>query len=470
MAQSGAKGIRLSRRIFLGVAGVTAAVLLVVAVVVAQVSFNTYESSASQELLVEASQAADLLDSLSADQRVKVASVQFSDLHVTLISQDGTVIFDSLSDSATMENHADRPEIVAARQSGEAVSARRSETLKTDVLYAAVKLSDGSFVRLGQTRYSLVSVAQNMALPLLALLALTMACLMAISRYLANRLLAPIDNIDIEHPLDSEVYVEMRPLLQRIDDQQKLLKAQNAELETAANMRRDFSSNVSHEMKTPLQVISGYAELMKNGLVPEADQVRFSGLIYDEAQNMRELINDVLTLSRLDESDPSEQDMPVDLVAVAADVRKRLRVIAEERQCMVEIGPMDACWVLGDQVQLEQVIYNLTNNALRYSPVGSTVQISFYQNYGGTLVRVIDHGTGVPEEEREKVFERFYRVDKSRNKETGGTGLGLAIAKHVVSSHNGSITIRETIGGGATFVVKFPSERTLLDGPAPTTV
>ena len=226
-------------------------------------------------------------------------------------------------------------------------------------------------------------------------------------------------------------------------------------------MRRDFSSNVSHEMKTPLQVISGYAELMKGGVVPYEDCQKFGGLIYDEAQAMRGLIDDVLTLSKLDESAFGNEGVPIDLGGVAKSMAARLQSFAEEREVDVIVkGP--GAYISGNESLADEMTYNLIENGIRYNHKGGKVTVEVDERAGtdGKMMarmRVSDTGMGIPSDMCDKVFERFFRVDKSRSKETGGTGLGLAIVKHAVMYHGGTIKVDSAEGKGTTFTLLIPA-------------
>ena len=257
-----------------------------------------------------------------------------------------------------------------------------------------------------------------------------MLVMLAFSRVLSNRIVDPIASLDVEAPLSNRVYPELRPLLVRMDEQRVLLRSQNEELESAANMRREFSANVSHEMKTPLQVISGYAELMENGLVSVPDQERFGGIIHREAQNMRALIDDVLTLSKLDEPTLDRQMMPVNLYALAEAVKTRLIAISSPKGVVVRVSTDSAslCEVPGARMLLEQMVYNLLDNAIRYAPADSQIDVVISSGGESVGLSVIDRGPGIPPELSEAVFQRFYRIDKIRSNETGGTGLGLALS------------------------------------------
>ena len=355
----------------------------------------------------------------------------------------------------------------------------------------------------------------DLAVCVLATLMVGTVLAFAVSRLLTTSIMRPLEKLDPSDPLKTPVYREMEPLLHRIDSQQRTLRAQNEELARAESMRRDFSANVSHEMKTPLQVISGYAELMQNGLVPPEDVPRFAGLIHQESQAMRALIDDVLILSRLDELPPdAAAATPIEVLAVAQRAAARLQKLADERDVAVEVRGEPAT-MMGNEPLLEQMIYNLVENAIRYNepgghvwvevtreaaasaPVGATSWSPWAASSSGltqsadvvasegdqevaptevassasivsdaipdapiaagsVVVRVSDDGPGIPAVAREKIFERFYRLEKSRSKETGGTGLGLAIVKHGAQRHGGTVEVGGKEGEGATFTLRFP--------------
>lgn len=457
----------LSGKIFTSVLAFTLAVIVALSVTMTTIYYLSYEHDAETELAASAQDAARYLNATPSSENAPALKEQISGLtRYTLIDADGTVLFDSAADTDAMDNHADRPEVQEAADMGEAVTMRYSETLGTDTVYAAVKLDDGSIVRLSETRHSLLSFLSEMLMPVLIALIVAVALVFLLSKILTSRIMKPIDALDFANPLDNEIYEEMDPLLIRIDEQQRQLKQQNSELAEAENMRRDFSSNVSHEMKTPLQVISGYAELMKNDMVQPSDRQKFAALIYDEAQTMRSLINDVLTLSKLDES-AFENDgaTAINLYAVAQRVAGRLSSFADDQGVRVRVEGASAC-IAGSETLAEEMLYNLIENGIRYNHEGGlvTMKVGSECVEGGlanaayqTVVRVSDTGPGIPAELHDKVFERFFRVDKSRSKETGGTGLGLAIVKHAVMYHGGVIEVESAEGQGTTFVLRFPS-------------
>lgn len=466
MSPSHLKVKSLSGKIFSSVLVFTLAVIVVLSVALTSIYYVSYEQKAEAELAAQAQDAAAYLNGTPSSDNVLALSEQFAgQVRYTLIAADGTVLFDSAADAAEMGNHADRPEIEGAESGGTAEAVRYSETLKTDTVYAAVLLDDGSVVRLSETRQSLISFLGGMVAPVLVALAAAVLLVLGLSKLLTRRIMKPIDALNFADPLQNEIYEEMDPLLIRIDEQQRQLRQQNEELAIAENMRRDFSSNVSHEMKTPLQVISGYAELMKNDMVDPADRQKFAELIYEEAQAMRSLINDVLTLSRLDETSfDGEGAQAVNLCAVAEWVAGRLEAFAEERHVSVRVcRACEPATVMGSETLIEEMLYNLIENGIRYNHEGGsvTMRFAFERRADGegddVVVRVEDTGPGIPPEMHDKIFERFFRVDKSRSKETGGTGLGLAIVKHAVLYHHGAIEVESTPGKGTAFTVRLPA-------------
>lgn len=452
----------LSGRIFRNVLAFTLAVVLAFAVALTSIFFFMYERDAESNLVASAERAASILEGVLAQDAATMLSGQFEGaMRFTLISKNGLVLYDNEADASKMDNHANRPEVEEAAKSGESETIRYSATLGTDTVYAARQLSDGRIIRLSETRHSLVAFLGAMVLPAIALLVVVAGLVFLLSRRLTRRIMSPINALDVSNPLDNEIYDEMEPLLRRIDFQQALLRQQNTELAKAESMRRDFSSNVSHEMKTPLQVISGYAELMKGGVVPYEDCQKFGGLIYDEAQAMRGLIDDVLTLSKLDESAFDNEGVPIDLGGVAKSMAARLRSFAEEREVDVIVKGPGAC-ISGNGSLADEMTYNLIENGIRYNHKGGkvTVEVDEYAGVDGKTMarmRVSDTGMGIPSDMCDKVFERFFRVDKSRSKETGGTGLGLAIVKHAVMYHGGTIKVDSVEGEGTTFTLLIPA-------------
>ena len=268
-----------------------------------------------------------------------------------------------------------------------------------------------------------------------------------LGRWQTERLIRPINELDIEHPLENVVYEELRPLLTAMD-------RRNKEKAAVEDMRKEFSANVSHELKTPLTSISGYAEIMKNGLVRPEDIPNFSERIYKEAKRLITLIEDIIKLSKLDEGSVEIEKEEVDLYELSREIISRLSMQASMKHVHVSLSGEPVTYV-GIRQILDEMIYNICENAIKYNVEGGSVSVWVGSTLNGPKVQVNDTGIGIPKEHQERIFERFYRVDKSHSKEIGGTGLGLSIVKHAVSTLNGSIVLRSEEGSGTEITMKF---------------
>ena len=277
------------------------------------------------------------------------------------------------------------------------------------------------------------------------------ACMLALaallSRWQVRRLIRPINELDLNIPLENEMYEELTPLLKRIDEQ-------NKQKDAIANMRKEFSANVSHELKTPLTSISGYAEIMKNGLVRPEDMKGFAERIYNEASRLITLVEDIIKLSKLDEGEIEMEKEDVDLYDLTRRIVSRLAPQAEKRAVHVEVtGENVICH--GVRQILDEMIYNICENAIKYNRRGGSVSVWVGATLKGKKIIVTDTGIGIPEDQQERIFERFYRVDKSHSKETGGTGLGLSIVKHGAMLHNAQIHVESKVGKGTKMELTF---------------
>lgn len=369
---------------------------------------------------------------------------------VTLIDRNGKVLYDSGENALESDNHKDRPEIREARKKGSGQDVRESKTMKKEMFYYATKLPDGRILRVSKTMNSVFSTAMNI-LPLMGLIGLLMFVFAYfLSRWQVARLIHPINNLDLENPLDDAIYEELTPLLKRIDEQ-------NKQKDLVAQMRKEFSANVSHELKTPLTSISGYAEIMKDGIVRPEDMKGFSERIYHEARRLITLVEDIIKLSKLDEGAVELEKEEVDLYALAEQIMSRLAPQAASRNVHMEISGEPVVFKGVRQV-LDEMLYNVIENAIKYNKENGSVSIWAGSTLQGKKVIIRDTGIGIPKDQIERVFERFYRVDKSHSKETGGTGLGLSIVKHGALMHNIKIHVDSVEGVGTqmefTFVEK----------------
>lgn len=372
---------------------------------------------------------------------------------ITLAKSDGTILYDSEKDASDLENHKDRPEIIEAMKEGTGEVVRFSQTLSKQTFYYAVKLNDGNILRVAKTTDSVLSTM----LSSFTLLGLLLIAILALAFFVVEkqtrRLIAPINELDLEHPLEHVAYEELRPLLNRVDEQNVQIAKQVEELKQAEMVRREFSANVSHELKTPLMSISGYAEIMRDGLVQPQDVPEFAGRIYDEASRLTSLVQDIIEISKLDES----KNMPfedVDLYEMTQDICQTLMLPAKKKRVTVLMEGKSVS-IQGVRHVLYEMLYNLVDNAIKYNKEGGYVKVLLAREKDGVRWSVEDNGIGIAKEEQERIFERFYRVDKSHSRKTGGTGLGLSIVKHGAALHHAKIVLNSEPGKGTKIVLRF---------------
>ena len=370
---------------------------------------------------------------------------------VTQVDDEGNVLYDSSSEEDDMENHGTREEIEEALSSGTGEAVRMSDTLGRELYYYAVLLDDGSVLRVAKSMDNLALTALNV-LPVMGILAVvTMALALLLAKWQTKRLIKPINELDLEHPLENTLYEELNPLLVAMDKQ-------NKEKEAVSNMRKEFSANVSHELKTPLTSISGYAEIMKNGMVRPADIPVFSERIYKEARRLITLVEDIIKLSKLDEESVELEKEEINLYELTREVVSHLAPLASQKHIRIEItGEQVQCF--GIRQILDEMIYNVCENAIKYNNEGGRVSVWVGNTLEGPKISVSDTGIGIPQEHQERIFERFYRVDKSHSKERGGTGLGLSIVKHGALLHGAKVSVESTPGKGTRMEMLFPRDK-----------
>lgn len=367
---------------------------------------------------------------------------------VTQIAADGAVLYDSRRDTATLDNHGEREEVREAVSYGEGEDVRQSVTVKKDLYYYALLLNDGTVLRVAREMDSLASTALNMLPVIGGLAVLVTVFAMLLARWQTARLIKPINGLDLEHPLDNLVYTELDPLLAAMDKQ-------NKEKEAVSNMRKEFSANVSHELKTPLTSISGYAEIMKNGMVRPEDIPIFSERIYKEARRLITLVEDIIKLSKLDEESVELEKQETDLYDLTREIISRLAPQAAQKNVRMELSGEPVKYV-GIRQILDEMVYNVCENAIKYNNDGGRVTVWVGNTLEGPRVSVSDTGIGIPKEHHERIFERFYRVDKSHSKERGGTGLGLSIVKHGALLHGAKVSVESEPGSGTKVEMQFP--------------
>ena len=553
----------MKRKVFRSMSLLACAAVLVSMVMAAFVMYGGVYSAMREKVKNEAAYVAAAVNLGGQAYFSSVRGVS-DQSRITLVAADGTVLYDSFKPAAEFENHLSRPEISGALQNGQAESERLSSTLGDITFYYAVRLNDGSVLRVANAVDS-VYKAVFKSLPYMALTVIGAALLsMLAARLFTKRIVRPINAIDLEKPLQNDVYDELSPLLSRIDRQNKQIETQlsvlrdkqlelasitqkmaeglllldkrgnvlsfnesalrllnvkegdylnrhvlsmnrsmalrtalelaqrgvsnEQSLETdgralslmaspvqgetgsagtvvfvvditekheAEKRRREFTANVSHELKTPLTSISGYAEIIMNGIAKEEDVSRFAKSIYLEAQRMIALVEDIMELSLLDEGAQEQAKERVPLLSLAREAAESLQESAAKKNVRISFEG-EALEVMGIRQILFELVYNLIDNAVKYNNDGGSVKVMVFGVKGGVALTVSDTGIGIPREEHERVFERFYRVDKSHAKETGGTGLGLSIVKHAALRHKAKVSLESEPGKGTVVTVVFP--------------
>lgn len=375
------------------------------------------------------------------------------DLRITMIKKDGKVFYDSFADAKKMENHANRQEVRQALKHGNGKAIRTSDTLDKNTFYYAVRLDDGNILRVAKESRSIWSVFIKVTPAILILIFVILAISKMLSDVLTKSLLLPIEQMseNLDHLEDITTYKELMPFINTIQEQHKNILMN-------AKMRQEFTANVSHELKTPLTAISGYSELIQNGMTNEEETIRFAGEIHKSAKRLLTLINDTIRLSQLDTSEQKVIYEAIDLYKIAEDCVNMLKFSAENHGITISIHGTNA-YLEGNKEMLEEVVYNLCDNAIRYNNEGGKVDVTVKPVKGKIYLCVEDNGIGISKEHQERIFERFYRVDKSRSKSTGGTGLGLAIVKHIIQQHGAHMELTSEKGKGTKIEIEFSKSR-----------
>ena len=370
---------------------------------------------------------------------------------ITVIDESGNVFFDNIFEPSTLKNHSDRKDFTLAMQNGSVMISRLSETKAKKYLYYAKKLPDGNVLRLACSQHSVWTLIYGMGW-IFAVLFLIAVIVSAVSARIASkRIVEPLNRIDLENPDEKSVYKELKPFIKRII-------RENEEKSQREKMRQEFSANVSHELKTPLTSILGFAELLKDGISDEKTVQDFSTTIYDETTRMIKLVSDIIKLSRLDEKSIELEKEEVSLKEVALDALDSLKTVASKKDIKVEITGEDGV-IFAVRPVIYEMVYNLIENGIKYNKAGGHVKVNVStsddDNDSNICLTVKDNGIGIPKNQINRIFERFYRVDKRRSKKTGGTGLGLSIVKHAAKYHNASVSVDSEEGMGSVFTVTF---------------
>ncbi len=405
------------------------------------VFYELFKKQVFHDLKSEAEFARYTIDDLSDEK-------QF-DVRVTWIGTDGNVLYDS--EAETLENHSDRPEYIDAVKTGEGKSVRKSDTLSKRIFYYAMRLEDGTVIRIAKEAESIWTIFVS-ALPIIiGLTVLLYVMCYFLSKHLTAKLVKPVEEL-VNNAANPSLVPEYKELVPFVG----ALKEQREDILRSATMRQEFTANVSHELKTPLTAISGYAELIENGMVSGDDSVRFAGEIRKNSTRLLSLINDIINLSELDDGVKLNLEK-MDLYEAAKNCVKNLDVAAAKNNVKLMLLGTSS-YINADKAMMDEVLYNLCDNAIRYNnkDKGGNVIVDVSNTLDGKVkLTVKDDGIGIGKEHQERIFERFYRVDKSRSRESGGTGLGLAIVKHILTSHCAELSLASELGKGTCITVTF---------------
>lgn len=372
---------------------------------------------------------------------------------ITLIHGDGSVYFDNTVSFEKMENHALRSEFLGAKDKGISKLSRYSSTMTEKTLYFAKNLSNGDVLRISCNQHSVWVLVLGMSQILLLILVIAVVISGISASWISKKIVNPLNSINLDEPQDSDVYEELKPFTKRIAEE-NFEKAQREEI------RAQYTANVSHELKTPLTSISGFAEILMQGGTDPKITIDFSKSIYDEAQRMTTLVNDIIKLSKLDEKSIAMEKEALSLRTICREVMEVLSASAKTKNLSLNLEG-DSGLINGVEPVIYEMVYNLVDNAIKYNKIDGSVNINIQEltnNVGDknkVVLSVHDTGIGIPAVEKDRIFERFYRIDKSRSRSLGGTGLGLSIVKHAAKYHNASVLVTSEEGKGSTFTVVF---------------
>lgn len=440
----------MKKTINLRLAGITILAILATVIGITVIYYGLYQKQVRKDLSISAKLLKDThyFESVDIDIQEIDLSTDISELRVTWIAHDGTVLYDNDAMAKELKNHQDRPEIKEAFLTGSGESIRQSDTMNQNTFYYAILLDNGTVLRVATKAESLKAVFLSVApMTVVIILCIIVICV-TITHFLTKQLIRPIETMaerleDLEY---ESPYKELEPFAH-------MLRVQHAEILSASKARQDFTANVSHELKTPLTAISGYAELLEGGMVGEEKRLHFYQEIRKNADRLLALINDIIRLSEMDRVESQPVFTEVDLNIVAAECMETLLMNAQKKGIELTYQG-ETCMICGNVDMIKEMIENLVQNAIRYNKENGKVSV-VVSGKERQMLMVKDNGIGIPASEQERIFERFYRVDKSRSKATGGTGLGLAIVKHIVELHHAKIELDSAPGIGTTIKVLF---------------
>lgn len=441
----------MKKRLQMNFLAIAAVSILTVLLLTSIVLYNLFQEEVMENLQVCAYVLETDVENVEMLEQAMQNIKRKNDIRVTIIDPQGNVLSDSKVESHDLENHQNRPEVQGAIEKGEGKAIRTSSTLSKASFYYAVKMKSGNILRLSKESQSFLSFLIQISPFISGIAIILFFVCMLLSRLLARSIVRPIETLACNMGSGKPVttYKELTPFITTIQEQHE-------DIVKSSQMRQEFTANVSHELKTPLTSISGYSELIENGMAKGEDAVRFAGEIHTNANRLLTLINDILQLSELDDRDFSDDFTMVNVSEIIDKCVELLTLNAKKHDVsLVTQEVPEKVMVKGSPKMLEELIYNLIDNGIRYNKEKGTVYIRVEEQEHTVQLRVVDTGIGISKEHQERIFERFYRVDKSRSKATGGTGLGLAIVKHIVVCHKATIEVHSKEGEGTELVVTF---------------
>ncbi len=385
-----------------------------------------------------------------------LVEVQVEGCRITWIAADGTVLLDS---EGSTEPQGHREEVREALETGWGYSAGRADAMSRQEARYAVAMEDGTVLRVSARRYTPYYLLLQLFTPLVLLVVLAIVLSAVLASRTSKAVVEPLNHIDLAQPDERDVEEELKPVVRRLAEQNRKIHSQMQELsrehKRQDRLRREFTANVSHELKTPLTSIRGFAELIRDGLVKPEDVQPFAGKICQESDRLMALVGDILRLSRMEEQVEEPVKEPVDLHKLAETVLQQLEHPAEKKKVSLSLQG-ERLVVPAVPMVIEEMLFNLCDNAVKYNRPGGRVTVTMEQRNGQAAVVVADTGIGIPKEDQPRIFERFYRVDKSHSREAGGTGLGLSIVKHGALLHHAEVLLESELEQGTTVTVLFP--------------
>ena len=440
----------MKKKINIRLVGIALLAILATVIGVTLIYYNLFQEQIRNDLRASAKLLRDtrLFEDVNIDPQDIDMSTDITELRVTWIAADGSVLYDNDVDAQQLSNHLDRREVQEALSNGSGECVRLSDTMKNNTFYYAMLLDNGTVLRVSTDAKSLWSIFISSAPLILAIVLFVVIICVIISHFLTKQLVRPVE-IMAERIEDTEYetpYKELEPF-------EKTIRAQHADILSAAKARQDFTANVSHELKTPLTAISGYAELLESGMVGQEQQTHFYQEIRKNANRLLALITDIIHLSEMDRYEKVPDFERIDLCDTVKECMEGLELSARQRNISLYFDGKP-CTIYGNVDMIKELTENLVQNAIRYNTPGGKVNVMVDVRDRPSLL-VLDDGIGIPAAEQERIFERFYRVDKSRSKATGGTGLGLAIVKHIVELHDAKIKLDSAPGVGTAIEIIF---------------